>query len=79
MGNALYQHYNSLEYRLEKVGYSVDEIEKISKLDKKAIDYALNNKYDKYLIPLTKQKYFLWKNYDEYVDYINKGYKNEVI
>lgn len=79
VGISVYKHYTSLEYRLGKVGYSDDEISKIAKLDKKYIDYALKNDYDKYLIPLTSQKYFLWKNYNDYVSYIQKGYKGSKV
>lgn len=73
----LYRYHNSLEYKLGKIGYSENEILKISKFDDKYIDYALNNKYDKYFIPLASQKYFLLKNYKKYVSFIKKEYKDK--
>lgn len=73
----LYKYHNSLEYKLGKLGYSENEVLKISKLDDKYIDYALKHKYDKYFIPLTSQKYFLFKNYKKYVSYIKKEYKDK--
>lgn len=79
IGISLYKHYNSLEYKLGKIGYSEKEILIIAKMDKKYIDYALTNKYDRYLIPLTSQKYFIWKNYDTYKKYMNKEYKGTKI
>ena len=74
----LYRHYTSYEYKLGKLGYSEDEITYIIKLDKKYISHALKD-YDKYLIPLTKQKYLIWSKYDNYVSYIKKEYKNKSV
>ena len=79
IGIALYKHYNSLEYKLTQIGYSEEEILKIKNLDQKSIDYALKNKYDRYLITLTSQKYFIWKNYDNYKRYMTKEYKGTKI
>ena len=79
VGIALYKHYNSLEYKLTQIGYSEEEILKIKKLDQKSIDYALKNKYDRYLISLTSQKYFIWKNYENYKRYMTKEYKGTKI
>ena len=75
----LYTYYNSDEYKLGEIGYSEKEVNTILKLDRKYINYALKNKYDKYLIPLTNQKYMIWKKYDEYVKYIKKEFKNEQV
>ena len=75
----LYNYHNSLEYKLGEVGYSEKEILVISKMEDKYQEYALNNKYDKYFIPITSQKYFVWKKYKEYISYIKKGYKGEKI
>jgi len=74
-----YNYHNSLEYKLGEIGYSENEILTISKMEDKYQKYALNNVYDKYLIPLTSQKYFVWKKYKEYVSYIKKGYKGKKI
>ena len=68
------KHFTSYEYKLDKKGYNENEIKEIVKLDKKYINYALKNEYDKHLIPLTKQKYFIWKNYKTYISFINKEY-----
>ena len=68
----LYKHFTSTEYKLGKIGYNEKEITTLLKADDKVLTKALENKYDKYLIPLTKEKYFLWKNYDKYVKEIKK-------
>ncbi len=67
----LYKYYTSYEYKLGKIGYNDNEINTLLKSDQKVINKALT-KYDEYLIPLTHQKYFLWKNYKTYKEYINK-------
>ena len=66
----LYKYYSSYEYKLGEIGYSEKEINQIVKLD---------HKYDKYFLPLISQKYFLWKNYNNYSSYIKKIYKNQKI
>jgi len=71
VGFNLYKYYTSYEYKLDKVGYNEKEINALLKKDNKVIDKALK-KYDEYLIPLTNEKYFLWKNYNTYKEYINK-------
>ena len=70
----LYTHYTSNEYKLGELGYSEKEISTLLKSNDKVLDKALT-KYDKDLIPLTKQKYFLWKNYNTYKEYITKQKK----
>ena len=66
---------NSKEYKLEKKGYSKSEINEILKMGEKQINYAIKNNYDRYLIPLSKEKYFIWKNYKDYISYIKDDYK----
>lgn len=78
-GINLYKYYTSYEYKLNKVGYSEKEINQILKLDKKYIEYAINNKYEDDFIPLVKEKWFIWKNYDKYIKYIDKIYKNKKV
>lgn len=68
----LVKHFTSYEYKLKKQGYNENEIASILKLDNKYISYALENKYDNDLIPLTKEKWFIWKNYNSYKKYIKK-------
>ena len=68
VGFKLYKYYTSAEYKLGKVGYNEKEISYLVKADDKILQKALI-KYDEYLIPLTKEKYFLWKNYKTYIKY----------
>ncbi len=68
----LYSHYTSNEYKLSKIGYNEKEISTLLKADSKVLTKALDNKYDEHLIPLTNEKYFLWKNYKTYKQYITE-------
>ena len=70
-GINLYKYYTSDEYLLGEAGYSEKEIKEILKFDEKYITYAIENKYEDDFIPLIKGKYFLWKNYDNYIKYID--------
>ena len=69
-GILLFKHFTSNEYKLEQIGYNEKEITTLIKADDKILNKALTSDYDKDLIPLTKQKYFLWKNYNTYKEYI---------
>ncbi len=68
----LYKHFTSNEYKLTKIGYNEKEITTLLKSDNKILNKALENEYDKHLISLTKEKYFMWKNYEKYKKYIKK-------
>lgn len=76
VGINLYKHYTSDEYRLGQVGYKEDEIAEILKFDEKYITYAIEHDYEDDFIPLLQEKYFLWKNYDKYIKYIDDEYGN---
>lgn len=69
-GILLFKHFTSNEYKLKQIGYNEKEITTLLKADDKVLDKALTSDYDENLIPLTEQKYFLWKNYNTYKKYI---------
>ena len=79
VGINLYKHYTSFEYKLGEAGYNEKEIKEILKFDNKYIEYAIENKYEDDFIPLLKQKYFIWKNYDRYIKYINDVYGDKKV
>ncbi|MEG0799471.1 MAG: M15 family metallopeptidase, partial [Bacilli bacterium] len=65
---------NSIEYKLEKKGYNVKEINEIIKFEDKAKkDYILNNKYNEVLPIIFKEKYFKFNNIDLYLKYYAKN------
>ena len=39
----------------------------------------MEHKYEDDFIPLMKQKYFLWKNYDAYIKYIDDVYGDKKV
>ena len=79
VGINLYKHYTSDEYRLGKAGYSEDEISAILKMDRKYIDYSIEHKYEDDFISLVNEKYFIWKNYNEYIKYIDDVYGDKKV
>ena len=78
-GINLYKYYTSDEYRLGEAGYSEDEIKEILKFDSKYITYAIEHDYEDDFIPLVNEKYFLWKNYDRYIKYIDDVYGDKKV
>lgn len=67
---AIKKKHESLEYKLEVIGYSEAEIEYIkSNFDTSKTEYVLANEYSKNIIPLSKEKYFRFDKLDEYLDY----------
>ncbi len=72
IGICTYKHFTSNEYKLEKIGYSEKEITTLLKADDKILNKALDGEYDKHLVPLINQKYFMWKNFDKYEKEIKK-------
>ena len=60
---------HSYDYKLLKIGYNEKEITTIKKLKNEEIDTLLTKKYNKLYIKLMKQKYFIFKNLDKYIEY----------
>ncbi|MEG1792983.1 MAG: M15 family metallopeptidase [Bacilli bacterium] len=66
------QYINSNGYKLEKKGYNEEEIKTIIK-SREMTDVTLKYDYNKDLIPLMKEKYFLKKNLDTYLKYLGEN------
>lgn len=68
----------SYEYKFIQVGYSKEEYDVISKnIEEKNYDKLLEKKYDKEVIPLVKEKYFMISNLDKYLEYFKENNKAE--
>lgn len=70
------------DYKLSSIGYSKEEISVIkSKLKNDYIDKLLKKKYDENIANLIDEKYFIYKNLDEYLEYkkLNKKVSNKEI
>lgn len=65
----------SYEYKLINIGYNVEEINILEeKLKSNELDFLLTQKYDSNIPEFCKEKFFLYKNLDKYLDY-KKGNK----
>ncbi len=70
---------NSNEYKLEKLGYTKDEVNTILKLDEKNIEDVLSKDKAYKIIPkLIKKDYFMYKNLDRYIDYHNNHHDDSL-
>ncbi len=62
------------EYKLSEVGYSSNEIKVIiDSFDEKQVNDLLKSKYKSNLTKFIKEKYFIYKNMDRYLDYYSKN------
>ena len=64
---------NSNHYKLEKLGYDKTQVETILKLKENYIEDILKKKFNKNIPNFIKQKYFLYKNLDEYLEYYKEN------
>lgn len=72
------QKINSNEYKLEQLGYTTEDIEVITKLEDNEITTILNKEYNKVIPKLLKEKYFLFKNLDQYLDYFQNNSSDDL-
>lgn len=68
-------YHKTYEYKLLKVGYKKDEVEKLEKLSDKTKDYILSLDYNNNLIDLINEKYFIEKNLKAYIEYSKNNEK----
>ena len=69
---------NSNEYKLEEIGYTEDEIKVIVKLKDNEIKTILNKEYNNVIPKLLKEKYFLFNNLEQYIEYFNDNKKDDL-
>ncbi len=68
----LYKYHQTNEYKLIEIGYSNDEVQKILEFDEEKINYFLNNTKNTRIIDLLNETYYLDKNFDKYISYMNE-------
>ena len=68
-------YHKTYEYKLLQVGYSKEEIVELEKLKDKNIDYLLSIEYNKNIVPLIKEKYFMEENLKKYIEYSKESDK----
>ncbi len=66
-------YHKTYEYKLLKLGFSKDEVTEVIKLRDETKDYILSTGYDKNIIPLIKEKYFIENNLKEYLTYYKEN------
>ena len=66
-----YKYHQTNEYHLLEKEYNEEETSEILKLDDELIKYFLNNEKNSKIISLIKEKYYLNKNFDKYLEYLN--------
>ena len=70
------KYHKTYEYKLTQVGYTKDEAKKLEKLSNNTKDYLLEIDYNKNVLLLIDEKYFIEKNLKSYLDYVSKNDKN---
>lgn len=82
-GFQTYKYHQSYEYKLLQKNYSLDETKiLIKKLGNKELNTILNKNYNKNIAIFVKEKYFMFKNLDRYLNYYSKNLnteKNEIV
>jgi len=66
-------YHKTYEYKFGKVGYTIEEIEKLKKLDNTSLEYLLTISYNKQIPNLINEKYFMEKNLKKYIAYLDKN------
>ena len=66
-------YHKTHEYKLLKLGYSKEDVVEILKMKDKTKDYLISIEYNKNVIPLMNEKYFLEKNLKKYIDYLKEN------
>lgn len=77
VGFKTYKYLNSDAYHLKKIGYNENETKEILKMDKENIKTILTLDYNKHLISLFNEKYFILNNLDKYLNYKDKNKNTE--
>ena len=73
------QYRQTYEYKLVQLSYSDKAAKFLSKkLNDKELDDLLKRKYDENIYKLANEKYFMYKNLDRYLEYINQNRKAQI-
>lgn len=73
-----YKYHQSYPYKFEKLGYTKEEAKILSKNSKEESEKYLSLGYQKDLINLIQQKYFINDNLDAYLNYLKKDSKKSL-
>lgn len=71
-----YKYHQTQEYKLLEHGYKMDDVKLIlKKFNDKDIDFFLNNEVNEDYLKLTKEEYYLKRNFYKYIDYMKNNKK----
>jgi D-alanyl-D-alanine carboxypeptidase len=66
------KYHKTYEYKLTQIGYSLDEAKKIDqRLSSEHMDWLLENEFSEDYYKIIAEKYYIDKNFDEYIKYYN--------
>lgn len=66
------------EYKFTQLGYNTDEFAILkSKLSDKELENVLNREYNRSIVDLVNQKYFIFSKLDNYIDYISSSKEDD--
>ena len=72
-----YQYTKTYEYKLSQKGWDEKQTQAILKLYKNNLKDILKKDVNENIITLAKEKYFLYKNLDTYLEYVENNESNE--
>lgn len=75
-----YKYHQTYEYKLLEHGYNEEEVKTILnefKIDEE-INFFLTEKVNKNYVNITKEKYYLKKNFSKYINYMNENKKYDL-
>lgn len=67
------EYLDSYEYKLSELGYKDDELNYLLEQTTEVKDIILNMEYNEHIVAFFKQKYFILKNLNSYLEYYNKN------
>ena len=68
-----YMYHQTYEYKFLQISYSLDEFNIIKDLDNSILDELLLKEYNENIPKLVQEKYFMYKNLDRYLAYIDEN------
>ena len=71
-------YHKTYDYKLGKQGFNKEEIVELKKLKDDTLNYLLTITYNKDIVNIIKEKYFLEKNLSKYITYLEKNKDKDI-
>lgn len=72
------RYHKTNEYKLKQVGYNINEIKIIEKISEENIIKLLNSEYNEFVDDMIKEKYYIDKNLERYINYKKKNHNMDI-